>query len=106
MPDGICIDGRFKVALGRAGERGAAVELELGPLGGAGWAEVRAAAPALAAGWIPAPARAALPALRDADGLLAVPQVGYQRPESAATGLKFCRFLPRNPLINSAFTVA
>ncbi len=101
-------DGRFQVALRRgACETG---ELGLGPLGTAGWAELKAAlktgAPALETARIPAPARAALPALRDAKGLLAVPQLGYQRPESAATGLKFCRFRPRNPLIISAFTVA
>ncbi len=111
-------DGRFEVALSRAGGRaggrvgghGAAVELELGPLGGSGWTEVRAAAPAAAPAAamarIPAPARASLPALRDGRGVLAVPQLGYQRPESAAVGLRFCRFRPRNPLIFSAFTVA
>ncbi len=123
-------DGRFEVALRRAGGRGAAGELELGPLGGplgaplggtgrgagrgagdgaaggTGWAEVRAAALAAAMVRIPAPARAALPALRDGRGLLAVPHLGYQRPDSPAAGLRFCRFRPRNPLIISAFTVA
>ena len=113
-------DGRFEVALPRAAGRPAAVdgrpaavdgrpaavELELGPLGAAGWAEVRAAAPACARGRIPAPVRAALPALRDAKGVLAVPQVGYQRPNSVANRVRFCRFRPKNPLILSAFTVA
>lgn len=119
-------DGRFEVALHRAGGRGAAVglelELELGPLGGppggprggpgggrggdAGWAEVRAAAPAAVTARIPALARAALPALRDRRGVLAVPHLGYRRPDSAATWLKYCRFRPKNVLINSAFTVA
>ncbi len=107
-------DGRFEVALGQVGGRapgqGAAVELELGPLGAAGWAEVRAASPggvpAAILARIPAPARAALPALRDAKGVLAVPQLGYQRPGSLATTVRFSRFRPRNPLINSVFTVA
>jgi tRNA(Ile)-lysidine synthase len=99
-------DGRFEVALRRAGGRGAKVEFELGPLSGSGWVEVRAAAPAEAMARIPAPARASLPALRDGRGVLAVPQLGYQRPESAAAGLRYCRFRPRNPLIFSAFTVA
>lgn len=115
-------DGRFEVALrrpggrtgGRMGGRAATGELELGPLGGSGWAEVRALAPGAAPGAapgvemarIPAPARASLPALRDGRGVLAVPQLGYQRPESAAAGLRYCRFRPRNPLIFSAFTVA
>jgi len=85
---------------------GAAAKLALGPLGTAGWTEVRAAAPACARGRIPAPARAALPALRDAKGVLAVPQLGYQRPDSSANRVKLCRFRPRNPLILSAFTVA
>ncbi len=107
-------DGRFEVALRRAGGRGAAMglelELELGPLGGpwgdAGWAEVRAAAPAAVAARVPAPARAALPALRDRRGVLAVPHLSYRRPDSAATWLKSCRFRPKNVLIISAFTVA
>ena len=107
-------DGRFEVALRRAGGRGAPVglerDLELGPLGrprgDADWAEVRAVAPATATARIPAPARAALPALRDGRGVLAVPHLGYRRPDSPAAGLRFCRFRPRNPLMISAFTVA
>ncbi len=99
-------DGRFEVALRRAAGGGAAAKMALGPLGTAGWTEVRAAAPACARGRIPAPARAALPALRDAKGVLAVPQLGYQRPDSSANRVKLCRFRPRNPLILSAFTVA
>lgn len=107
-------DGRFQVALRRGpgspcGPRETG-ELGLGPLGTEGWAEMKAdlktGAPALEMAPIPAPARAALPALRDAKGLLAVPQLGYQRPDSAVAGLNFCRFRPRNPLIISAFTVA
>jgi tRNA(Ile)-lysidine synthase len=104
-------DGRFVVALPRvAGRRvsgrRSAVELELGPLGTTGWTEVRAAAPACARGRIPAPARAALPALRDAKGVLTVPHLGYQRPDSGASRVKLCRYRPRYPLILSAFTVA
>ena len=99
-------DGRFEVALRRVAGRGASAELEFGPLGTAGWAEARAAAPVAAMGRIPAPARAALPALRDAKGVLTVPHLGYQRPDSDANWVRFCRFRPRNPLILSAFTVA
>jgi tRNA(Ile)-lysidine synthase len=99
-------DGRFEVALSRVAGRRVAVELELGPLGTAGWTEVRAAAPARARSRIPAPARAALPALRDVKGVLTVPQLGYQRPNSVVNRERFCRFRPKNPLILSAFTVA
>jgi len=103
-------DGRFEIALRRVRGRDAAPKLGIGPLGGAGWAEIAAADPdlaeTLAAARIPAPARAALPALRDRRGVLAVPQIGYRRPGSAATLLKSCRFRPKNSLIISAFTVA
>ncbi len=99
-------DGRFEVALRRVAGRGASAELEFGPLGTAGWAEARAVAPVAAMGRIPAPARAALPALRDPKGVLTVPHLGYQRPDSDANWVRFCRFRPRNPLILSAFTVA
>ncbi len=103
-------DGRFQVALRRGPsvpcDRRETADLSLGPLGTAGWSELKTGASAPETARIPAPARASLPALRDAEGLLAVPQLGYQRPESAATGLNICRFRPRNPLIISAFTVA
>ena len=113
-------DGRFEVALrrirgGRGGRGRGEIRREicreigefgLGALGAAGWAEVRTAVPALAAARIPAPARAALPALSDGRGVLAVPQLGYRRPGSPATVLKSCRFRPKNTLIISAFTVA
>ena len=102
-------DGRFEVAMRRAGGRGAAAGLDIGSLGdslgGGAWAELRAASSAAAAARIPAPARAALPALSDHRGLLAVPQLGYRRPDSSGAGLKSCRFKPKNALINSAFTV-
>ncbi len=101
-------DGRFEVAVRRRadakdGARGRG-GLRLGALGIAGWAEVRAAAPDLRDTPIPAPARPALPALRDAKGLLAVPHLGYERENSAGVGLKSCRFRPANGL--TAFTFA
>jgi tRNA(Ile)-lysidine synthase len=99
-------DGRFEVALRRAAGRVAAVDMALGPLGSAGWAEVRAGVPVAMTGRIPAPARAALPAVRDADGVLSVPHLGYRRCGSTAPGVRYCRFRPKNPLILSVFTVA
>jgi tRNA(Ile)-lysidine synthase len=98
-------DGRFEVSVHRrAGDRGGA--LRLGALGTAGWAEARAAAPDLRATPIPAPARPALPALRDAEGLLAVPYLGYERRDSAGFGLKSCRFRPASGLTALAFAAA
>ena len=96
-------DGRFEVSVRRRARAG---RLGLGALGGAGWAEARAAAPELRESPIPAPARAALPALRDARGLLAVPHLGYERADSAGLGLKSCRFRPLRGLTTYAFTVA
>ncbi len=99
-------DGRFEVARRRTRVRREIGEFGLGALGTAGWAEVRGAAPAAVAARIPAPARASLPAISDRLGVLAVPQLGYRRPDLSATVLKSCRFRPKNALINSAFTVA
>jgi tRNA(Ile)-lysidine synthase len=96
-------DGRFEVSVGRRARAG---RLGLGALGSAGWAEARAAAPELRESPIPAPARTALPALRDARGLLAVPHLGYERADSAGLGLESCRFRPARGLTSSAFTVA
>jgi len=62
--------------------------------------------PATAVARIPAPARAALPALSDRWGVLAVPQLGYRRPDSPATVVKSCQFRTKNALISSTFTVA
>jgi tRNA(Ile)-lysidine synthase len=112
-PDGRLLwDGRFEVALGPEGagrSTAANGEMTVGPLGSAGWRTLAAALERAGAGQraacIPAPARAALPALRDADGLAAVPPVGYFRDGKAAERLKVCRFAPANGLTSPAFTV-
>ena len=54
---------------------------------------------------VPAAARPALPALRDARGLLAVPHLGYQRGGLRAQIVVKCRFTPKNGLFPAAFTV-
>ncbi len=104
-------DGRFEVALGPAATGGGAAnrDITVGSLGSAGW---RALATALEeaglgdrAARIPVPARAALPALRDAEGLVAVPPLGYFRDHRAVSRLKICRFAPANGLTSPAFTV-
>ncbi len=108
-------DGRFKIALGGQGRvqgpmRGRGSPLDLAALGQDGWAELRAgsgraALSALEAA-VPAAARASLPALRDARGLVAVPHLGYRRPDTAESFVLKCRFVPRNGLTAGAFTVA
>ena len=99
-------DGRFEL-VPAAGRR--PPELTVGPLGSAGWRDLLAALePARAAeraARLPPPARAALPALRDAGGLAAVPPLGYFRDVRAAKWLKACRFAPVNGLTSPAFTV-
>jgi tRNA(Ile)-lysidine synthase len=98
-------DGRFEVAVPhRARPRRGGLTLR--PLGAAGWAEVRGAAPELAQAPIPAPARAALPALADGRGLLAVPHLGYASGPQWALTMTNCRFAPQTALSAAPFTVA
>src|SRR5690606_10213225 len=89
-------DGRFGVAVAR----GAA--LAVGPLGAVGWRslvnQLEKAGTNSRSASVPAAARAGLPALRDAAGLVAVPPLGYFRDEGAAARLKGCDFAPANAL--------
>ncbi len=105
-------DGRFEVVLASGagaggGKKGG--ELTVGPLGTAGWRTLAAALESAGSGAraasIPVAARGALPALRDAEGLAAVPPLGYFRDPWAAKRLKECRFAPANGLTSPAFTV-
>jgi len=100
-------DGRFEVVLARGTREGSG--LTVGPLGAAGWRALAAALESAGTGEraarIPVAARGALPALRDAEGLAAVPPVGYFRDRWAAKRLKECRFAPTNGLTSPAFTV-
>ncbi|MEQ8354679.1 MAG: tRNA lysidine(34) synthetase TilS [Kiloniellaceae bacterium] len=101
-------DGRFRVRLAR-GQGAGGEDMTVGPLGRDGWrglvAALKAAGIEGRAVRLPAAARGALPALRDRQGLAAVPPVGYFRDESTAKRLKECRFAPTNGLTNPAFTV-
>lgn len=105
-------DGRFEVVLARGAGAGGGKksgELTVGPLGTAGWRALAAALENAGFGArtarIPVAARGALPALRDAAGLAAVPPLGYFRDRWAAKRLKECRFAPTNGLTSPAFTV-
>ena len=104
-------DGRFELSLGR--RRSAALgvksgKLTVGALGTAGWrrllAELSPSKSRLAR-LVPPAARAALPALSDRKGLVAVPLLGYFRDGTAAKRLIRCRFAPTNGLTGAAFTV-
>jgi len=96
--DRLLWDGRFRIALGR--HIGAAA---LGPLGTEGWHQVKPAVSAAIARAIPAAARAALPALSDASGIMAVPHLGFARVPRA---VRSCGFAPKNALTPVRFTVA
>jgi tRNA(Ile)-lysidine synthase len=57
---------------------------------------------------VPGAARPTLPALRDREGVVAVPQLGFFRDAAAARGLAggSLRFRPSRPLIQAGFAVA
>ncbi len=105
-------DGRFELRRPRLGGQGQPCEgagaLQVSALGTAGWRRLKAALPGeqvARAERIPAPARAALPALSGPGGFLAVPLLGYYADQRAAKRLNFCRFTPLNGLTAAAFTV-
>ncbi len=101
-------DDRFEVTVAgpAAGRR-----LTLGALGRDGWAEAVAARPELRRRAPPAPVRATLPALRDDDGLVAVPHLAYRRAGGDADSLGPCRvdcrigFSPGRALAGARFVV-
>jgi tRNA(Ile)-lysidine synthase len=104
LPPGLTLrwDGRFEIAL----STGAPAGLTIGALGGVGFGRDDAAvsgAPAL-----PPAARAALPALRDLVGVVAVPHLNYTRLDFARhvpSGTVSVAFRPRWTLIAPGFTV-
>jgi tRNA(Ile)-lysidine synthase len=76
-------DGRFALRL--AGAPGqASADAWLAGLGRDGWNEVVGRRPDLRQGPVPGPARPSLPALYDAQGVLAVPHLDYQRADRSA----------------------
>jgi tRNA(Ile)-lysidine synthase len=93
-------DGRF-VLLG--GNRGRGLALEA--LGEVGWAEIAARAPWLKRSSVPAPARAALAALRLAGKVRSVPQLGYDaaRPRAPRKVRESLFHLPAQPLAPAFF---
>lgn len=100
-------DGRFALKFARHLPR-IRGPVRLGALGDAGWAEVVRHAPDLRASQIPTPVRPSLPALRDLEGVLAVPHLSYGR-DGGKAGTVYVRdlaFRPQWPLATGAVTVA
>ena len=89
-------DGRFEARL-RAGSR-----LVLGALGPDGWGGLPRALRAQAAKQVPPAARASLPAIRDLDGVVAVPHLFYGRPLYPLDTVDV-RFRPRHALAGPLF---
>lgn len=95
-------DGRFTLDLDRAAPAG----LSLGALGNS-VASVLAEASAARLATVPPAARPALPAIRDAMGVVAVPALGYfcsRRPFAAAAAGSLV-FRPVRPLTGARFTI-
>jgi tRNA(Ile)-lysidine synthase len=91
-------DGRFSVSRAVEDKSG---ELQIAPLGCAGWTEVRKRAPEVKRSPLPAPVRPSLPALRDAEGVVAVPHLGYARnPRKSCVNILF---RPANSLSGAGF---
>ena len=100
-------DGRFALAFAPRFPQ-ARGPVRVGALGIAGWAEVVQRAPDLRASLIPVPVRPSLPALRDLEGVLAVPHLSYGR-DGSETGTVYVRhlaFRPQWPLATGLVMVA
>ncbi len=99
-------DNRYSVTFSK-GRKAPVPGLTLARLGRDGWTEIAGRQPDLRKGPIPGPARASLPAFRDAHGILAVPHLRYGRrgAEPASLGLRALRFEPPMPLAGASFSV-
>jgi tRNA(Ile)-lysidine synthase len=94
-------DGRFRLVLNHRPTS----NVSIAPLGVSGWRALCAQTPTLRSARVPPAVRAALPALVDAHGPLAVPHLGWRR-ELDGPIIADCRFLPRRSIGESTFTVA
>ncbi|MBL8834281.1 MAG: tRNA lysidine(34) synthetase TilS [Rhodospirillales bacterium] len=90
-------DGRFDVRLMRSRSG-----LSIGALGAAGWAGLPRETRAATAKAVPPAARASLPALRDLDGVVAVPHLFYGRMRYPLDTVEI-RFRPRHALAGPLF---
>lgn len=99
----VCWDGRFQVRFATETRPG----LWLGALGRDSAAVAHDLAKTAAFAGIPAAARATLPALRDAKGVVAVPSLGYFKRcrEEAITTACRVQFRPKRSLTGAGFTI-
>jgi tRNA(Ile)-lysidine synthase len=99
----VCWDGRFQARFAPDLRHG----LWLGALGRDSAAVARDLPDTTAFAGIPAAARATLPALRDAKGVVAVPSLGYFKRcrEEAATIACEVQFRPKRSLTGAGFTI-
>jgi tRNA(Ile)-lysidine synthase len=92
-------DRRFAAELPQPAARG----FTLGCLGGDGVAEIAGGLGRVPAGGLPRLVYPVLPALRDAEGVAAVPHLGWRRPSLET--LPCLSFRPATPLTHAGFTV-
>jgi tRNA(Ile)-lysidine synthase len=97
-------DSRFDVVV-RGKIEGVEGELRFGQLGPEGWAEVRPHLETESLGFPPL-VGAAVPAVRDAKGVVAAPHLGYIRAGLSPDLIEKCRFRSGISLAGVAFTVA
>jgi tRNA(Ile)-lysidine synthase len=92
-------DHRFHVVLPGSRSR----PLTIGYLGPAGVAQLNRLAPQLMRSRLPRLLYPVLPAVRDEDGIVAIPHLSYRR--QASSGLPLISFRPVNPLTQAGFAV-
>lgn len=100
-------DRRFRIVCERL-DGGDNAPVRLLPLGDGGWREVIGERPELSRHPLPAPARAALPALADAGGVFSVPHLGFVRSKGPAVAMRFksLSFCPPNPVTGAGCFLA
>lgn len=101
--DGLIWDGRFRVSARRKLPDGVVV----GALGNDGWRELASDRRKSVRDGLPAAVRPVLPALRDLDGVLAVPHLNYRRklPKNENAAAVAIDFSPARVLGGAAFAV-
>ena len=91
-------DGRYQVTT-----KGSARGLSIGALGSTGWSALVRGLPKAKRASVPAPARPTLPVLRDAAGIVAVPHLGFRRPDAKGIATTVIRYRPGHPLAGASF---